>query len=128
MGEDSIERRVSVLESEVKDIKDTCKDINDRLIRMEEGLKTNNNKTESNEKTNERYAQAILEMSGSVKLLTEKVSDMIVKLDKQDCRIKAVEDKPGKAALNAWRVIVTTACTATIVAVIAYLGRGGWWK
>ena len=84
-----IEIRVCALESEVKEIKGTCKDISDRLIRMEETLK-NSKDTTVDFKT---YNQAIMEMSGSVKLLTEKVSEVLVKLDKQDTKLEAQDNK-----------------------------------
>ena len=65
--DDSIEIRVSALEGEVKEIKGTCKDISDRLIRMEETLKNN----KYNSVDFKTYNQAFMELSNSVKILTD---------------------------------------------------------
>ena len=90
--DDSIEIRVSALEGEVKEIKGTCKDISDRLIRMEETLKNN----KYNSVDFKTYNQAFMELSNSVKILTDRVGEVLVKLDKQDERIDALEDSEGE--------------------------------
>lgn len=121
MAGDSIEVRVSALESEIKDIRDTCKDINDRLIRMEESLKNSKDKIVDLEKN----TQAIMEMSTSVRILTEKVGDMITKLDKQDERIDELEDKPGKVAIKGWVFVATAIGTAIMGVIIGFFMKGG---
>ena len=121
MGDESIEKRVTALECEVKDIKGTCTDISNRLIRMEENLKNSNTKMGSFDK----YAEAIIEMSGSIKLLTERVSDVLIKLDKQDTRIDILEGRPGKFALNSWKVIIMTLITAIIGVGVELFKKGG---
>lgn len=121
MTGDSIEVRVNALESEIKDIRDTCKDINDRLIRMEESLKNSKDKILDLEKN----TQAIMEMSTSVRILTEKVGDMIAKLDKQDERIDELEDKPGKVAIKGWVFVATAIGTAIMGVIIGFFMKGG---
>ena len=128
MVSESIELRVSVLEGEIKDIKSTCKDMNDRLIRMEESLKANKDKIDGFE----QHTRAIMEMSTNVRLLTEKVSDMLIKLDKQekrmdkqDCKINEIEDRPGKAAIKGWVFVATTVGTVVLGVIIGFFRKGG---
>ena len=118
---DSIEVRVSALEGEVKDIKSTCKDINDRLIRMEESLKSSKDKIVNLENN----TRAIMEMSTNVRILTDKVSDMLAKIDKQDDRLENLEDKPGNVAIKGWVLIATTLITTAVGAIVGILMKGG---
>ena len=121
MAGDNIELRVSALENEVKDIKGACKDINNRLIRMEESLRNSKDKILDLEKN----TQAIVEMSTNVRILTDKVSDMITKLDKQDERIDELEDKPGKIAIKCWVFVATAIGTAIMGVIIGLFMKGG---
>jgi predicted nucleic acid-binding Zn-ribbon protein len=118
---DSIEVRVSALESEVKDIKGTCKDISDRLIRMEETLKNNKYNT-VDFKT---YNQAFMELSNSVKMLTDRVGEMLVKLDKQDDRINVLEDNDGDKAKKALTWLATTVGALILGAIAGIVMKGG---
>lgn len=120
MIENDIERRVTLLENEVKDVKATCKDINDRLIRMEETLKNNKYNTVDFR----TYNQAIMEMSSSVKLLTDKVGEVLIKLDHQDIRINELEKAPGNKAVKGWAVVTSTAITAVVSAIIGFILKG----
>lgn len=120
MIENDIDRRVTLLENEVKDVKATCKDINDRLIRMEETLKNNKYNT-VDFKT---YNQAIMEMSSSVKLLTDKVGEVLIKLDRQDMRITELERLPGKTAVKGWTIVATTVLTTVIGAIVGFILKG----
>lgn len=118
---DSIEIRVSALEGEVKEIKGTCKDTSDRLIRMEETLKNNRYNT-VDFKT---YNQAFMELSNSVKMLTEKVGEVLIKLDKQDVRIDSLEDADGDKSKKVLTWIATTVGALVIGAVFGILMKGG---
>ena len=118
---DSIEIRVSALEVEVKEIKGTCKDTSDRLIRMEETLKNNMYNT-VDFKT---YNQAFMELSNSVKMLTEKVGEVLIKLDKQDERIGSLEDADGDKSKKVLTWIATTVGALVIGAVFGILMKGG---
>lgn len=118
---DSIEIRVSALESEVKDIKGTCKDISDRLIRMEETLKNNKYNT-VDFKT---YNQAFMELSNSVKMLTDRVGEVLVKLDKQDERIDSLEDADGDKSKKVLTWLATTVGALVIGAIFGIIMKGG---
>ena len=121
MTNENIEIRVSALEEEVKSIKESCKDINDRLIRMEENLKTNKDKIVDLEKN----TQAIVEMSTNVRILTDKVSNMIEKLEKQEKRIEGIEDKPGQIAIKGWVFVATSLGTAIMGIITGFFMNGG---
>jgi predicted nucleic acid-binding Zn-ribbon protein len=118
---DSIEVRVGALEGEVKEIKGTCKDISDRLIRMEETLKNNKYNT-VDFKT---YNQAFMELSNSVKMLTERVGEVLVKLDKQDDRINELEDADGEKSKKALTWLATTIGALVIGAIFGIIMKGG---
>lgn len=119
--DDSIEVRVNALEGEVKEIKGTCKDISDRLIRMEETLKNNKYNT-VDFKT---YNQAFMELSNSVKMLTERVGEVLVKLDKQDDRINELEDADGEKSKKALTWLATTIGALVIGAIFGVIMKGG---
>jgi len=118
---DSVEVRVTALENEVKEIKSTCKDISERLIRMEETLKNNKYNT-VDFKT---YNQAFMELSNSVKTLTERVSEVLVKLDKQQEKIEKLEDADGDKAKKILTWIATTVGALVIGAVFGMIMKGG---
>jgi predicted nucleic acid-binding Zn-ribbon protein len=118
---DSIEVRVSALEGEVKEIKVTCKDISERLIRMEETLKNNKYNT-VDFKT---YNQAFMELSNSVRMLTERVGEVLVKLDKQDERIDILEDADGDKSKKILTWLATTVGAIIIGAIFGIIMKGG---
>lgn len=128
MIDDSIEIRVKTLESEVKDIKGTCKDISDRLIRMEETLKNNKYNT-VDFKT---YNMAFMELSNSVKILADRVGEVLIKLDKQSDRIDTqsdridtLEDSDGNKSKKILVWLLTTAGALIVGAIFGIVTRGG---
>lgn len=118
---DSLEVRVTALENEVKEIKSTCKDISERLIRMEETLKNNKYNT-VDFKT---YNKAFTELYNSVKTLTDRVSEVLVKLDKQHERIEKLEDADGDRAKKILTWLATTVGALVIGAIFGMIVRGG---
>ena len=88
---------------------------------MEETLKNNKYNT-VDFKT---YNQAFMELSNSVKMLTERVGEVLVKLDKQDERINALEDKPGSLAIKGWAFVATAIGTAIMGIIIGLFMKGG---
>lgn len=116
---DDVERRVQNLEADVKYIKNDLTSISERLIRMEETLKT----SVSRVACFDDYTKAIIEMSGSVKVLTDKINDIIVKMDKQDTRIDNIESKPGKIAIKGWIFVVTTLASILLGLLIGVLSK-----
>lgn len=123
MADVNIEHRVNVLEGEVKEIKCTCNDISDRLIRMEETLKNNS----INSVDIVTYNKAIIEMSSSIKILTDKVSEVIIKLDSQNKKINDqsieinnIKDKPGVLAIKGWMYVISAASSTVLGAVFGY--------
>lgn len=118
---DGLEGRVTSLEREVLDIRLTCKDTNERLIRMEESLKTSKDKILDLEKN----TQAIMEMSSSLRVLTDRVTEVLSKIDKQEVRLDNLEYAPGKLAMKGWTVVLTTVGTTIIGLVLGMLIKGG---
>lgn len=119
--DDSTEVRVRALEREVKEIKGTCKDTSDRLIRMEETLKNNRYNT-VDFKT---YNQAFMELSNGVGMLTERVGEVLVKLDKQDERINTLEDADGEKSKKVLAWLATTVGALIIGAIFGIIMKGG---
>ncbi len=128
MAGESIDLRVSVLESELKEMRKTQNDMNDRLIRIEENFKANKDKIE----VFGEYAKVIVDMSTNVKLLTERVEDVLNKFNRQEKkielqnkRIEELEKLPGRVAIKGWAAIVVPFLTAIGGLIAGAIIKGG---
>lgn len=118
---DSIEMRVNNLESDLKQVRDMCIKMNDRLIRMEESLKSNNNDI----KLFKESRDSIIKLSSNLEIMTIKLDDILSKFNDQEeqlkehsNRINKIEDKPGLLATKAWLFVVSVVCSSVIGIVI----------
>lgn len=121
---ESIEVRVKALEDEVKDIKKTCSDTSERLIRIEEKLE--------NSICNAIDIKEFSNITNAINLLNKNVSDLIAKLDTQakdikehDDRLYDLEMSDGAKAKKVLTFIATTIGSLVLGLAFGIIMKGG---
>ncbi len=101
---------IETLMRDMDKIKDTTKDINNRLIVVEQSDRTAHKRIDNFEK----HTEAIIVMGVNIEALTTTIEELVN-------RVKVLELAPGKAALKGWIWVLCTIGAAGIGIILGKL-------